>query len=142
MSVDILKKAQLFCETYKHRATEPRLAVLSIVAASEKPLGAYDILERLGKTIKNPKPPTVYRAIEFWAEHGFIHRIESINAYVTCEAGHQHRSAQFMVCNDCGRAIEAHVCELPTAFQEQARTHRFLPDTWSLEIRGRCGDCA
>ncbi|MGB4058039.1 MAG: hypothetical protein WBK77_08155 [Alphaproteobacteria bacterium] len=67
-----------------------------------KPLGAYEIPERLGKKIKNPKPPTVYRAIEFWAEHGFIHRVESLNAYVACEAGHQHKSAQFMVCNDCG----------------------------------------
>jgi Fur family zinc uptake transcriptional regulator len=93
MTKAALKKATEYCEAHKHRLTEPRLAVLKIIAESAKPLGAYEILEKLGKTIKNPKPPTAYRAIEFWQEHGFIHRIESLNAYIACEAGHQHKGS-------------------------------------------------
>ena len=64
MKKKILKKAEEFCIKNKHRLTEPRSIVLKIISSSSKPLKAYQILEELGKAIKNPKPPTAYRAIE------------------------------------------------------------------------------
>mgnify|MGYP006441902895 FL=1 len=141
MRSDLLKTAWTYCDANKHRLTEPRLAVLKIIAASTKPLGAYEILEKLGKTIKNPKPPTAYRALEFWQEHGFIHRIESLNAYIACEAGHQHKGAQFMICDDCGTVTEAHLCELPQPLKDSTAKNTFTPSSWNLEIHGLCGKC-
>ena len=64
------------CKKNKWRLTEPRLEVLRIISLSKKPIKAYDILKKLANKIKNPKPPTAYRAIEFWQSHHFIHRIE------------------------------------------------------------------
>ena len=137
-----IKKASAYCEKHKYRLTQPRLEVLKIVASSAKPLGAYEILEKLGKISQNPKPPTVYRAIEFWQNHGFVHRIESLNAYVSCEAGHQHKGSQFMICNDCNVVIETHLCDLPGALKESATQNSFTPSQWSLEIHGLCEKCA
>lgn len=138
----IIRKASDYCEQKKHRLTEPRRQVLRIIASSAEPLGAYEILDKLGQVIKNPKPPTVYRAIEFWQEHGFIHRIESLNAYVACEAGHQHQGSQFMICDDCGTVIETHLCELPQSLKDNTVKNTFRPSRWNLEIHGVCAKCA
>jgi len=137
----VLKKAHEYCETHKLRLTQPREDVLRIIISSDKPLGAYEVLEQLGKTLKNPKPPTVYRAIDFWQEHGFIHRIESLNAFVACDAGHRHKGSQFMICDDCGVVIEAHMCHLPKPFEGSAVENAFTPERWNLEIHGLCQKC-
>lgn len=142
MVKSILQSASQFCGAYKHRLTEPRLAVLDILSSSDKPLKAYEILEQLGKVIPNPKPPTVYRAIDFWVKHGFIHRIESLNAYVTCNVGHQHCGSQFMICDDCGTVIETHLHGLSDSLQKTTSQKTFTPLRWNLEIHGTCAKCA
>ena len=60
----IIQTAHQYCEAHGYRYTDPRRHVLDILASSQKPMGAYDILEKLGQYIDNPKPPTAYRAIE------------------------------------------------------------------------------
>ena len=61
-----------FCEKNKLRITKPRLEVLNIIFSSNKPIKAYEILDQLGKEILNPKPPTAYRAIDFWLKHNSV----------------------------------------------------------------------
>jgi Fur family zinc uptake transcriptional regulator len=142
MSKAVLLKAEEYCAAHKHRLTEPRLEVLKIIACSRKPLGAYEILEQLGKIMNNPKPPTAYRAIEFWQEHGFIHRIESLNAYMACESGeHRHKNAQFMICEDCGDVTRTHLYDLPQTLKDSAAKNIFTPSRWNLEIHGLCDKC-
>ena len=135
------EKAAQYCEANKYRLTPPRKHVLDIIAGSVKPLGAYEVLEQLSQITSNPKPPTVYRAIEFWQEHGFIHRIESLNAYITCDAGHRHSGSQFMICDDCGIVIETHLCDLPQPLKDSTVKNTFMPSRWSFEIHGTCGNC-
>lgn len=142
MTKAVIESASQYCETHKHRLTEPRLAVIEIIASSTKPMTAYEILEKLGKVKHNPKPPTVYRAIEFWQESGFIHRIESLNAYVACEAGHQHNGSQFMICDDCGTVIEKQLCELPESLKHHTFDDAFKPSRWYFEIHGLCKACS
>jgi Fur family zinc uptake transcriptional regulator len=141
MPKSVINHASEYCEKNKYRLTEPRLEVLKIITSNKKPLGAYEILEELGKVIKDPKPPTAYRAIEFWQEQGFIHRIESLNAYISCEAEHRHKGSQFMICDDCGNVTETHLCELPKPLKESTIQNTFTPSRWSLEIHGQCGKC-
>src|SRR5690349_13590304 len=72
------------CEMRGLRLTEIRLQVLELIAASEKPVKAYDLLDRLKDDRSNAAPPTVYRALDFLLDNGFIHKLQSINAYVSC----------------------------------------------------------
>ncbi|MEM7197928.1 MAG: Fur family transcriptional regulator [Pseudomonadota bacterium] len=138
---DILRQAELFCMRHKERLTKPRLEVLKIIAASPKPLGAYEILEKLGRVIHAPKPPTAYRAIEFWQKKEFVHRIESLNAYVACHAEHRHKGGQFMICDDCGTTIEIHICDLPEPLKDSAARNVFTPSSWNVEVHGHCAQC-
>lgn len=138
---NIIEHAKNFCTERKERLTNPRIEVLKIISKSSKPLGAYEILEELGKVIDTPKPPTVYRAIEFWQQNGFIHRIESLNAYAVCHADHRHKDSQYMICDDCGVVIEVHICEMPKALKSMAAKNTFLPSSWNLEIHGLCKQC-
>ncbi len=136
-----IHQAECFCEQHKLRLTPPRRAVLHIIAASPQPIGAYQILEKLRHILPHPKPPTVYRAISFWQQHGFIHRVESLNAYIACHADHRHQGGQFMICDDCGVVIETHVCSLPQPLAESAAKHMFRPTSWHVEIHGICHSC-
>ena len=131
-----------FCEKNKLRITKPRLKVLNIIFSSNKPIKAYEILDQLGKEILNPKPPTAYRAIDFWLKHNFIHRIESLNAYYACKTNHLHNGSQFLICTDCGEVTESHICELPNNLKKTIKKNSFLPTKWNLEVNGLCRKCA
>eukprot|EP01083_Nonionella_stella_P035904 97934_1 len=52
-------------------------------------------------------PPTVYRALDFLLEQGFVHKVESTNSYVLCHLFDQptHTSAMF-ICDRCGAVKE------------------------------------
>ena len=137
----LLRKAVKFCEDNKHRLSKPRLEVLNIINASKKPIKAYEILKKLSENLSNPKPPTAYRAIEFWLKHNFIHRIESLNAYTACNAKHFHSGSQYFICNDCGDVIESDVYELPVALKKNTEKISFIPKKWNFEISGVCKKC-
>ncbi len=130
------------CKKNKWRLTEPRLEVMRIISLSKKPIKAYDILKKLANKIKNPKPPTAYRAIEFWQKHNLIHRIESLNAYKACSQVHKHNGAQFLICNECGKVIEFIQHDLPNIFKETSQKSTFKPLRWNLEISGICNQCS
>jgi len=139
--INILDYAKALCIQQKERLTKPRLEVLKIIAENSKPVGAYAILEELGRCLHFPKPPTAYRALDFWVQKGLIHRIESLNAYVICHADYGHEGSQFMVCDDCGVAIEMHIDELPETLKGNALENTFKPSDWTIEIHGLCNKC-
>ena len=120
------------------------IKVLRIISISKKPIKAYDILKKLGTKTKILKPPTAYRAIEFWQKHNFIHRIESLNAYATCNQEHYHIGSQFLICDDCGKVIESHITliNLPKILKKQHKKNTFKPLRWNLEINGICNQCS
>lgn len=142
MSKQILQSYNKYCEEQSLRASKPREEVLRIIASAKKPQTAYEILDELGKVIKSPKPPTVYRALEALSEHGFIHRIESLNAYIACDENHRHDGSQFMICDDCGHVDEIHLCSIPESLQKQAAAKNFTTAYWNVELHGKCKACA
>ena len=86
-------------------------------------------------------PPTVYRALDFLIEHGFLHRIESRNAFAPCaHFGHAHQGVM-LNCETCGRSVEIEdeaVARRSTA----RRTGRLRAKAGVIEVAGQCGDCA
>ena len=142
MKNKILQKALKFCIENNHRLTEPRKRVLEIISSSKKPVKAYEILGKHFEVFNcKPKPPTIYRAIDFWNSHNFIHRVESQNAYVACVQDHLHKGSQFMICDECGKVIEAHLFGLPENIKQSTKQKAFIPKAWNLEIKGLCGNC-
>ena len=87
--------------------TPLRRRVLTILSESSAPLGAYAIIDQLSRLEGKPiAPPTVYRTLDFFLDHGFVYKIESRNAYAPCEhLGHAHHGV-LLLCDKCGRSDE------------------------------------
>ncbi|HEY4124321.1 MAG TPA: transcriptional repressor, partial [Rhizomicrobium sp.] len=95
-----------------------------MLLASHKPVGAYDVLGALARedSPARPSPPTVYRALEFLLEQGFVHRIASMNAYAACfSPGERHR-AHFLICRACKQTGEVRDRNLEDALDDAAGT--------------------
>lgn len=141
MKQNKLNQAFEYCQNHGHRFTEPRKHVLNILLHAEKPLGAYDILQRLAETIDKPKPPTVYRAIQFWHQEGFIHCIDSLKSYVACQGGHHIGQTQFLICNQCDFVKELD-CEMNlNEATKAAQQVQFAIQDVTIEVKGTCHEC-
>ena len=103
------------------KLTHNQTLVLSLLRSSAGPLTAYQILDQLkGQGIT--APPTVYRALTRLTSVDFVHRIDSLNAYVACDQSGIHSKphdgeAAFAICRDCGDVAELEVAgiRLPTS---------------------------
>ena len=129
------------CELRGLRLTPLRLRVLELIAQSEKPVKAYDLLDQLREGRGGAAPPTVYRALDFLLEHRFIHKLESVNAFVGCHHPSEAHQVPFLICDVCAGAVE--ICDERVAklLGEQAREHGFKPRAQTLEVHGVCEDC-
>jgi len=123
--------------------TPARAGVVAILSDTPGPLGAYAIIEALAKREnKSIAPPTVYRALDFLLEHGFVHRIESRNAFARCaHFGHEHRCL-LMTCETCGRSVEIEDESVGEAVEKAALAAGFTPKGRVVEVAGLCAACA
>jgi Fur family zinc uptake transcriptional regulator len=141
-----LDHAALLCERRGTRLTDLRRLVLGLILDAEAPTGAYDLLESLRAHRGAAAPPTVYRALDFLLEQGFIHRIERLSAFVGCieahehEAGHHH-AAQFLICRSCGQATEIEDHDLAHALIHAAEAVGFKVSGATIEAEGTCAKC-
>ena len=144
----LLDRADAICAERGARLTDLRRQVLGLILQEESPTGAYDLLDRLRATRQGAAPPTVYRALDFLLEHGLIHRLERLSAFVGCiapeDGGHDHSShaAQFLICRQCGRVVEIDDHDLAHALADAARKAGFSVSKATIEAEGLCGACA
>ena len=123
--------------------TPLRRRVLEIFSGSAAPLGAYAILEELSRREgKHVAPPTVYRTLDFLIEHGFVHKIESLNAYAPCEHLDHSHHGMLLICESCGRSEEIEDSDVTRAIAETAATAGFTLRRVMLEAQGLCRRCA
>jgi Fur family transcriptional regulator, zinc uptake regulator len=133
--------AEKLCTARAQRLTPMRRHVLEALLASHKPLGAYEIIERLGDRTR-PAPITVYRALEFLRDNDLVHRIESRNAFVACV--HNHAGGDpvvFLICEHCGAVGEAAGGAAADALKASCRAAGFAPKSPVIEIAGICSHC-
>jgi Fur family zinc uptake transcriptional regulator len=129
------------CELRGLRLTPLRLRVLELIAEAGKPVKAYDLLDQLREGRGGAAPPTVYRALDFLLENRFIHKLESVNAFVGCHHPNEAHQVPFLICDVCSGAVE--ICDerVSRLLGEQAREHGFKARAQTLEVHGVCEDC-
>jgi len=138
---EALGKAEAHCARRGARLTALRRRVLELVWSSHKPVGAYDILDALGRDGKRAAPPTVYRALEFLIEADLVHRLDSLNAYVGCPDPHSSHAGQFLICRGCRSVAELDNEEISLLIEQKAAGLGFTAIRQMLEIQGLCPQC-
>ena len=141
-SADAMAHAEALCAARAERLTPTRRQVLAALAASHRPLGAYEIIDRLAERGPRPAPITVYRALDFLMENGLVHRIESRNAWLACAHDHDATSmVAFLICEHCGSVGEIPATLVAQGVNAAARASGFAPKMSVVEIAGTCAHC-
>lgn len=136
-----LQAAEAECRRRGARLTDVRRRVLELVWQSHAPVGAYALLETLGREGFCAAPPTVYRALDFLLAHGLIHRIERLNAFAGCTRPGEPHVGQFLLCQDCGSAAELDDPAVDAAIAAAAARLGFAVTRQTVEVDGLCPEC-
>lgn len=144
-----IDQARAIVEGANERFTPLRAHVLELIIESGKAVKAYDLLDRLKPEVGSPKPPTVYRALEFLSRHGLIHRVEALNAFIACDHNHTHDQAhdhgdgshrhlaEFFVCETCHSVEERHAHD-----HAECKPDGFSISRSVVEHYGVCASCS
>lgn len=121
--------------------TSNELAVLRVLKSAKSPMSAYAILNAV-RTARITAPTTVYRALSRLIADGAVHRLESLNAYVTC-SDHQHSLGPpvFAICRNCGHVHELPEADVVQRLQSDATRLGFHVEATTIELTGRCASC-
>jgi len=137
-----LERASGLCAARGVRFTTLRQRVFALVCEAERPVGAYDLLERLADADdRRAQPPTVYRALDFLQSQGLIHRLASNNTYLACVHPEEGHASVFLVCRHCGRASELESAAVDAAIGELAGQSGFSVEHSVMELAGLCELC-
>jgi Fur family zinc uptake transcriptional regulator len=139
---DALSRAEKTCGGRGLRLTPLRRRVLEILAQSHAPVGAYDIVQRL-KTSGEPAPAmSVYRALDFLVAEHLAHRIESRNAFLACNAGHDRAEpVMFLLCEKCGTVAELAADAFARDVGKATKAAGFEARQSIIEVSGTCEPC-
>ncbi|MCW1873247.1 zinc uptake transcriptional repressor Zur [Erwinia sp. INIA-01] len=139
----ILSQAEVICQQRSVRLTPQRMEVLRLMTEHNASISAYDLLDLLRASEPQAKPPTVYRALDFLLEQGFIHRVESTNSYVVCHHFEEpsHTSAM-LICDRCGSVTEQHADGVEEILKKLAQKTGFTLAHSVIEAHGFCQKCS
>jgi len=136
-----LEAAERICEEKAARLTPDRRQVLEILLGRHSALGAYDIIDSMEWGDRKRASSVVYRALDFLAEHGLVHKLHSRNAFVACAHPDDGHGAQFLICTDCDRIAEIADRNVARGIIAAAREAGFTVTRPMIEIEGLCPHC-
>lgn len=141
-SEKLLAQAQQVCKNKGARLTKVREQVFLLLAKHEGAVGAYDLLAQLKQIDAAAKPATIYRALDFLSKQGFVHKIESINAFVMCHHfGDCDHPVQLLICDQCGHVEEIQSNNFDLALRSMADANGFTISHQIVEAHGNCRAC-
>lgn len=133
----LIESARQICEDRGERFTPLRRHIYDLMLNTDGAVKAYDLLDRLSPDIGSPKPPTIYRTLEFLSRLGLIHRVEALNAFIACDHDHDGHGAEFFICQSCESVEERHGCS-----HEGHTPDGFTIARSVIEHYGTCASCA
>jgi Fe2+ or Zn2+ uptake regulation protein len=123
-----------------YRLTEPRRAVVGLIAGREGHFTAADLIADARDRRHGVGRATIFRSLDLLTELGLLERLDLPNgehAYVACEPAHHHH----VVCERCGHTAEVEDCGMSAVVQEVALRTGYAVDSHRLELFGVCPGC-
>ncbi|MEI6895117.1 MAG: transcriptional repressor [Colwellia sp.] len=138
----LLYQAQRVCKKKGARFTKVREQVFLLLANHRGAVGAYDLLAELKKLDSAAKPATIYRALDFLSKQGFVHKIESINAFIMCHHFSEcNHPVQLLICDECGHVEEIQSNNFDLVLRTMADANGFTISHQIVEAHGCCKKC-
>jgi len=122
---------------YNARLTPIRKHIYRCLLEAEAPLGAYELLGMLNG-IGAPKPPTVYRGLDWLIDVGLAKKIESVSKYIAKTASQGTQQSALLLCEECGHAEPFEVGSIIQSLGAEAKSKGFHSHQTVIEIIGRC----
>ncbi|HMA14772.1 MAG TPA: transcriptional repressor [Kiloniellaceae bacterium] len=122
------------------KLTRNQSLVLDCLRREGRAMTAYDLLESLrGDGLR--APAQIYRALEALGQRELVHRIETLNAFLACRHEEHRAAAAFAICDDC-RHIWEFTLPCEAGLTEATDREGFTTRQVTVELHGRCADCA
>lgn len=122
------------------RLTQPRRAIVQILASSQRAITASEIHELAQQESENLGLVSVYRTLETLEDLKLVQRVhlpDHCQAYLAAFEGHQH----LIICQRCGRADFFDGDNLNALVKRVETQSGFaVTDHW-LQLFGTCADC-
>jgi Fe2+ or Zn2+ uptake regulation protein len=126
--------------TEGNRITQPRIAVLTWIAARESPFSAEDAVSAIDDGLATGSRATIYRFLLWLRETGWlvrVHRTDRDHGLVRQLPGH-HQA----VCLQCGETLTVGGCDLTALISQSLKGTGFAVSGHQLQIYGTCRACA
>lgn len=136
-----LERAETICRAHGGRLTPQRRVVLIELLMASRPLTAYELLDLVRPQDAAITPASVYRSLDFLAEAGLVHRLDSRRSFVACDHPDHPHAVQFLICRECGTVVEAEDKRIDRAAEDLGERHGFMLEHRSVELTGVCGAC-
>lgn len=124
------------------RVTGPRRMVLGVLATTRKPLGAYQIRDRVIERGGRIDVASVYRILASLVESQLAHHIGAVDGYLACSSPHVVGKIQHLICEDCGCVEEL---SMPSSVSRAIDTALggtgFESRITRVEVQGVCDHC-
>ena len=138
---DAMKQIETYFIKKNLQFTPLRRKVFEILSRDHRPLGAYEILGTLGKEGHSSSPPIAYRVLGFLIEHGFVHKIQGLNAFIACSNPNHNHSPTFVICRKCEKVAEIDEKNSGICFQYPG-IEDFRVEKTTVELTGICTSCS
>ena len=123
--------------------TAIRRLVLELLCREQKAIGAYDLASAFGAVSgRRIAANTVYRALDFLVEQGFVAHLPNTRTYVARTLHDGAESSVFLVCTECGETTERQEPDIERAVRAAANTIGFVARARVIDVDGICKQCA
>ena len=122
------------------RATPARMALMSFLEASDKPVDVQTMIDYLDKKEISTDPATVFRIVNMFTQKGLTKQIQlqegKFRYELSNKANHHH-----LVCTQCGDIQDISNCNIHALEKDIHKKKKFKVTSHSLEFFGVCSDC-
>ncbi len=119
--------------------TQRRAAILAEVSASQGPVSAEEIFERLQERFPTLALSTVYRNLERFAADGLVEKETSPDGVFRYAGKDDH--GHYLVCTQCHSRVRLHECPLSAMEEKLEEETGFSIDRHQLTLYGKCPAC-